>query len=324
MAWLNTANILPRDIRRVWYLDATNGQQVLLDGPVAGTFAYQITSSGYGPTAYFESSQYGVPAESAAYRGDWTYEGFVYMNSAANSLVFNAGGWSGQTTEDKNLLAAIVLRNQKIEVWWETGSNTTVTPSAQSAVMSLTAWHHIAVVKDSVAKTLAFYVDGAPSGTATFSANPTGGDTASTGECRMAFGGYLNGWTLPNARIACATFSTAKRDAAWMAASYAHLSTDATLPTDESTWMQVGPYLRSDLEQRAAVAVDVAHASAYDEGFDGGYAAGLAAGAPPTPPEPPTPVPLPVTFTDPEYVDHVAVALSRLPQQFRGDPWRGW
>lgn len=99
----------------------------------------------------------------------------------------------------------------------------------------------------------------------------------------MAFGGYLNGWTLPNARIACATFSTTKRDATWMANSYTHLSTDGTLPTDASTWANVGPFLRSDNEKRGVVAVDAAYNSSYLDGYaDGAASAPVPDSTPPT------------------------------------------
>lgn len=37
----------------------------------------------------------------------------------------------------------------------------------------------------------------------------------------------------------------------------------------------------------------------------------------PVVPEPPTPIAVPITYGDPEYVDHVQLAIDRLPQQFK-------
>lgn len=53
-----------------------------------------------------------------------------------------------------------------------------------------------------------------------------------------------------------------------------------------------------------------------DAGYAQGFLDGLAAANPPDP-DPPIPVAVPVTYDDEGYVDLVADALDRLPQQFR-------
>lgn len=248
MAWEAAANPVPRnDPMRLWYLD---GSAAPVAGPVAGVASVPtIVNSSYGRTFYQLDSLHGNAAEAAAFYGDWTWEAFVYLVGSATHILFSSGGWANPTTEDGNVTSLIYITGSKLKTHWEHGANLAVTPSATSATaLALGTWYHLAIVKDSVAKTLAYYVNGVADGTATFTFNSTGGDSATAGVCRTSIGGYVNFGHTTNCRIGATTFSTIKRDAAWIAASAAHRLTDGVLPTDGSTWIDTGAILLSGLE----------------------------------------------------------------------------
>lgn len=251
MTWVNGANYVPADPLRHWNMDVIG---TLVDGPVAGTAAFRsVAPSGpYGISFWQTESSHGNLVEAAAYKGDWTWEGFVYLVGTATHILFSAGGWEGMPIEEANVTALIYVNSSnRLSVHWEYGASIPQSPSATSNTNIPTGqWVHLGVVKDSVAKTIAYYLNGAASGTATYVNNPTGGDSATHGVCRTAIGGYVNFGHTSNCRTSASTFSTTKRDATWMAASYAHLSTDGILPTDEHTWINANAILLSEIEDR--------------------------------------------------------------------------
>lgn len=292
MTWVTTSNPVPRDIARVWNPDGANGFQTMADGPVDGTAAFSgVNGTVYGPSYWQESSVHGIAAEAAAHYGDWTWEGFVRLNSTTNSLLYSAGGWYGQVVEAGNITCTVYINSSnKIACYWETGVNVAVTPSAASTTaLALNTWYHVAVVKDSVAKTLTFYLNGVADGSATFASNPTGGNSSTPGECRTGYAPYVNYIFTSNVRISCGTFSTVKRSGAWISANAARRLTDGTLSTDGSTWNQIGPVLRSDIETRGVMPAEAARADGYGEGYEDGYEEGYDDGVGASPPPDGTP-----------------------------------
>lgn len=303
MTWVNGANYIPKDLMRFWEPD---GVTTLDTGPVVGVAAFRsILTIAHGVNFWQFNSAHGEAAEIAAYKGDWTYEGFVYMYSlAANHCLFTAGGWAGLVTEIGNVTAqVVVLSSGKITTFWERDASVAVSPSADSiGGLAAGSWYHVGVVKDSVAQTLAYYINGTASGTATYGFNPTGGDSTVAFDLRTGFGAYVANINNNNHKTACATFSTTKRNAAWMTASHARLAIDGALPTDASTWINVPPIYLADIEQTGVygptMGSTVACICPEDPVVDPG----------------PSPLAAPVVVGDPEYVDHTQLAADRLCQ----------
>jgi len=100
------------------------------------------------------------------------------LSSSANKILTRAG--DGET-EATNYLYTIALKNDTtMRIFWEHGAGINVDITS-SATFSADAgeWHHYAVVRDSSAKTVKFYIDGAELGTAqSYSNNPTGGTSS--------------------------------------------------------------------------------------------------------------------------------------------------
>ncbi len=276
MTWVNTANYVPIDHDRFWAPDTV---AQLAAGPVTGTAAFQSAGGAYGVSFWQESSLRGMVAETAAYKGDWTYEGFIYIfGLAVNHCLFAAGGWAGAVEANNSTAEVLVKATGKLSTYWEKGVNVPVPPAADSTgVLAINTWYHVGVVVDQTAKTIAYYINGALSSSTTFAFNPTGGDSATPFELRTSFGGYVSHINSNNHKTGCATFSTTKRDATWMAASYTHLTSDGILPTDSNTWCKTTPILLSELEDDVNTASD-AYEGAYADGYAAGYTAGYADG----------------------------------------------
>lgn len=113
--------------------------------------------------------------------GDLTLETWVNFDGVAEDHMLLSFGRSGED-ESRNYLYSFRFNSDKtLLFFWEYGAgvNQSVTSSA-SANINAGEWHHLAVVRDALAKTVTFYLDGSQLGAVqTYTNNATGGSAAS-------------------------------------------------------------------------------------------------------------------------------------------------
>lgn len=277
MTWIPSANPVPFDLKRIWNYDSNPTLPLLADGPVAGVASFRgVAGVNYGVAYLPQDSAYGIAAEAAVYRGDWTWEGFVYFNAfpiGSQHYLFTSGGWQALAGEQNNITCGIrtspggFLGEKRLQFFWQTTGGATVTSAANSITqLSAGVWYHLALVKDATAKQVTYYLNGVADGVSAFSANPVGGDSTVPFALRTAWAGYIGGYGLgTNLRMGASEFSTVMRDAAWLSANAARVSTDGKLNTDANTWSYV-PAIQRTLSEQYVSAVPAGGATSGNVG----------------------------------------------------------
>lgn len=145
--------------------------------------------------------------------GDWTLECIMVirnLNNPERCLTFggNGSGGAGQNSQ----FALIIQTTGQFSITWEQGANVGVT-NLSGLVMALNTPYHLIAVKDSVAKTITFYVNGRKLVFVNYTLEPTGGGTApvigigtdaanrTSGDYIVGDVAYYNGVKLSEARI---------------------------------------------------------------------------------------------------------------------------
>jgi hypothetical protein len=180
----------------------------------------------------------GDAASVTALLGDWTIEFFIkwLRNTAETQFVVTYGG-AGEASPENFQGSVRISSAGVVQAFWESGAGVDelVVPTSGMTLVVGTV-HHVAVVKDSVANTVLFYLDGVQQGAAVAYTNePTGG----AGTVEWNIGGVPGGAAPTNylvATLRSVHVSNVVRTAGVIAANAALRTTTIVHATDGSTF----------------------------------------------------------------------------------------
>lgn len=214
----------------IWMLDDTAASTTVTDT----TETYPLTTTAgspqftQGPTTdmmarYFPgNSAVGRaapdPAMLAVLLGTWTFEAWVYCQTAAMQFVFAYYGGTTLETAAENAIARLdITAAGKLQIFYESGAGTnhTITQVAGGSVATQ-VWTHVAWVCEAGAnRTMKFYINGVLQDTLS-DVLADGGTNA-----RLMFGrGGYDSTNYLNGSLAQAQLSNVARDATYLLASY--------------------------------------------------------------------------------------------------------
>lgn len=185
-----------------------------------------------------------VAGDAAKAIGSWTCEALLMVQSfTTTSTVLTLAGAADDSSANTNAVMSVrVETTGRLHCFWESGVGVNQSAGATTGALTLNQWHHIAVVKDHVAKTFTFWLDGVQQGLAIgYATEATGGSAAHwiIGQANDGGGGIAT-----TMRVRDVQFATTKRAAPWLLANAAFASTlssnlTAALLTDADTYFSV-------------------------------------------------------------------------------------
>lgn len=209
------------------------------NGPVSGTFARHFQNGGATPTDGNGFTRTGVAADATLCVGSWTVEMFIKLGAFAvagqlDPIITYGGVFATETEVANQLMCIRVTETGKISILHENlaGVDNLCTQTA-GVGLTVGTWTHLAVVKDSVAKTYKVYVGGTLQDTLSYANEATGGTTTpvwSIGLLGTAGSRHLSG-VLSDIRV-----SNIARSGATITADAALISTTGQHAVDANTY----------------------------------------------------------------------------------------
>lgn len=220
---------------RVWTFPLGVCQPVAYS-PIPGEFCRRFLRSGAG--VMFSPM---IGSDLVTTRGTWTMEFFMKLNDDSFQGLPGLVGPSGDPNAASNIITRPGISAGHLDQFWESGVgvNQAITATADPAQLfnSAAGWMHVAIVKDSTAKTVKTYRNGSLVATNSYTTDPTGGE-----DCQWAIG--IDNTSLVGSNrgaydIRHWTMSSVARDATWLANNAVLMNTTGVLATDANTYLDV-------------------------------------------------------------------------------------